>query len=61
MPGPYRAAVGKPYAVRNARGGVKTPPYGLTHLRVPTPYRAAVGMPLPSATPAEGSRPLPTD
>ena len=29
----------------NAHGGVKTPPYGLTHLRVPTPYRAAVGMP----------------
>ena len=29
----------------NAHGGVKTPPYGLTHLRVPTPYRAAVGKP----------------
>ena len=50
MPGPYRAAAGKPPAVHkrprrraspllsaNARGGVKTPPYGLTHQRVPTP------------------------
>ena len=29
----------------NAHGGVKTPPYGLTHQRVPAPYRAAVGKP----------------
>ena len=29
----------------NAHGGVKTPPYGLTHQRVPGPYRAAVGKP----------------
>ena len=50
MPGPYHAAAGKPPAVHkrprqrasllppiNARGGVKTPPYGPTHQRVPAP------------------------
>ena len=42
MPGPYRAAVGKPMPSANARGGVKTPPYGPTRQRVPGPYRAAV-------------------
>ena len=29
----------------NAHGGVKTPPYGPPHQRVPGPYRAAVGKP----------------
>ena len=29
----------------NAYGGVKTPPYGPPHQRVPAPYRAAVGKP----------------
>ena len=53
MPGPYHAAAGKPPAVHkrprqrasllppiNARGGVKTPPYGPTHPRVPAPPTA---------------------
>ena len=34
MPAPRRAAAGKPYASVNAHGGVKTPPYGLTHQRL---------------------------
>ena len=35
-----RRATSMPSA--NARGGVKTPPYGPSHQRVPGPYRAAV-------------------
>ena len=51
----------------NARGGVKTPPYGLTHPRVPGPYNAYVnyirraGCPHPAASsrgyPSTGSHP----
>ena len=38
MPGPYRAAAGKPpLPSANAQGGVKTPPYEPTHQRVPAP------------------------
>ena len=44
-PAPTARRWASPMPSINAHGGVKTPPYGLTHLRVPTPYRAAAGKP----------------
>ena len=42
MPGPYRAAVGKPHAVHKRPRRGQNPSLRTTHQRVPAPYRAAV-------------------
>ena len=62
MPGPYRAAVGKPYAIhkRPRRGqdpSLRTDPPTSAH----TLPRGGGQAPCRPQTPAEGSRPLPTD
>ena len=41
-PAPTARRWASPMPSANARGGVKTPPYGPTHQRVPAPRRAAV-------------------
>ena len=67
MPAPTARRRASPMPSANARGGVKTPPYGLTHPRVPGPYNAYVnyirraGCPHPAASsrsyPSTGSHP----
>ena len=55
-PAPTAQRWASPMPSANARGGVKTPPYGLTHPRVPGPYNAYVnyirraGCPHPAAS-----------
>jgi len=44
-PAPTARRWASPMPSINAYGGVKTPPYGPTHQRVPGPYRAAAGKP----------------
>ena len=44
-PAPTARRWASPMPSINAHGGVKTPPYGPPHQRVPGPYRAAVGKP----------------
>ena len=66
-PAPTAQRWASPMPSANARGGVKTPPYGLTHPRVPGPYNAYVnyirraGCPHPAASsrgyPSTGSHP----
>ena len=41
----------------NAHGGVKTPPYGLTHQRVPAPAESSRGSPSTGSHPRRGRRP----
>ena len=60
-PAPTARRWASPLPSANARGGVKTPPYGLTHPRVPGPYNAYVnyirraGCPHPAAS-SRGTR-----
>ena len=66
-PDPTARRWASPMPSANAHGGVKTPPYGLTHPRVPGPYNAYVnyirraGCPHPAASsrgyPSTGSHP----
>ena len=66
-PAPTARRRASPLPSANARGGVKTPPYGPPHQRVPRPYRAYVnyirraGCPHPAASsrgsPSTGSHP----
>ena len=44
-PAPTARRWASPMPSVNAHGGVKTPPYGPPHQRVPGPYRAALGKP----------------
>ena len=66
-PAPTARRWASPLPSANAHGGVKTPPYGPPHQRVPRPYRAYVnyirraGCPHPAASsrgyPSKGSHP----
>ena len=45
-PAPTARRRASPLPSANARGGVKTPPYGLTHQRVPAPRRKFARLPV---------------
>ena len=56
-PAPTTRRRASPMPSANARGGVKTPPYGLTHPRVPRPAASSRGSPSTGSHPRRGRRP----
>ena len=56
-PAPTARRRASPLPSVNARGGVKTPPYGPTHQRVPAPTASSRGSPSTGSYPRRGRRP----